>query len=379
MKKMRRLLFCSLWLFAVACSTPADNTTGNSAPAQDLSSNEVVLSDEQIKSIGLELGKLEIRQLSGTVKASGMLDVPPQNLVTISAPMGGFVKRTELLQGMAVKKGQVVVVLEHPDYIQLQQDYLEGRSQLEFLEEDYKRQEELAKENVNAVKALQQSKSNYLSTKARVQGLVARLALINIEPKEIESAGIKNEISILSPLTGFVMQVNVNLGMYVNPADVMFKLVDTHHLHAEAQVFEKDISKLKIGQTVRLTLSNENKERKATVYLIGKEITLERTVRVHCHLDQEDHSLIPGMFFNSVIETGAKPSRCAPESALVNFEGKSYLFVARKDNRFEMTEVTLGPTQSGFVEVTLPAALDSTVSIVTKGTFALVSKLKNVE
>ena len=118
----------------------------------DKKSNEVVLTDEQFKSIKIELGSAESRNLSGSIKANGMLDVPPQNLVSISAPLGGFVKSTELLQGMHVKKGQVVVVLEHPDYIQLQQDYLDNKNQLEFLEQEYNRQLDLSKENVNALK-----------------------------------------------------------------------------------------------------------------------------------------------------------------------------------------------------------------------------------
>src|SRR6185295_2820385 len=145
-----------------------------------------VLNEEQFRNASIRLGLVEQRKVHGTIKANGMLDVPPQNLVTISAPLGGFVKNTDLLQGMKVQKGQAIVTLEHPDYIQIQQDYLDLSSQMEFLHLEYRRQEALAKENVNSGKSFELARSNYQSTKAKVQGLQAKLRLINIDPAELE-------------------------------------------------------------------------------------------------------------------------------------------------------------------------------------------------
>ncbi|MBI3481407.1 MAG: efflux RND transporter periplasmic adaptor subunit [Bacteroidetes bacterium] len=356
------------------------NSTGNTEPSK---TNEVTLSDEQFKSIGIELGSIETRSMSGNIKVHGVLDVPPQNLVSVSAPLGGFVKSTDLLQGMRIKKGQTVVVLEHPDYIQLQQDYLESKSQLEFLEQEYNRQLDLSKENVNALKSLQQAKSNYFGTKARVEGLKAKLKLINIDPVEIEKGEIKNTMSIISPINGFVSQVNVNLGMHVNPTDIMFRIVDTDHVHAEAQVFEKDIPKLKIGQLARITLTNETKERIAKVFLIGKEITPERTVRVHCHLEGEDPNLIPNTYFSAVIETGSNSVSALPESAIVNFEGKHFVFVEKDATKhtYELLSVTTGASGDGFVEIEDQKNTfeGCKTKIVIRGAFELLNVLKNVE
>lgn len=341
--------------------------------------NEVLLTDEQVKTLDIRVGKIEKRELSNTVKVNGMLDVPPQNLVTISAPLGGFVKYTELLQGMKVNKGQVLAVMEHADYIQLQQDYLDSRNQLEFLELEYKRQQDLASENVNSAKTLQLTKSNYLSMKTKTEGLRSKLKLINISPAEIENGEIRNTISIIAPISGYVTQVNVNIGVYVNPTDVMFKIVDTDHLHAEAQVFEKDLGKLKIGQRVLMTLTNEVKPRMAKVYLIGKEISSERTVRVHCHLDKEDPSLIPGMYFTAIIEVGDNSVNALPENAIVSFEGKDYIFISNSKNSFTMVEIQSGVTESGYTEIMLPEGFDAAASIVTNGTYALISKIMNAE
>src|SRR6478736_4450106 len=322
-----KILLALFSVIILSCSRPSEKKETTSAAEKK--SNEVVLSGEQFKSIKIELGSVESRSLSGSIKANGMLDVPPQNLVSISAPLGGFVKSTELLQGMRVKKGQIVVVLEHPDYIQLQQDYLDNKNQLEFLEQEYNRQLDLSKENVNALKALQQSKATYLSTKAKVQGLKAKLKLVNINPADIESGEIKNSVTVISPIAGFVSEVNVNIGMHVNPTDIMFRIVDTDHVHAEAQVFEKDIPKLKVGQLVHILLSNETKERLGKVFLIGKEITAERTVRVHCHLEGEDANLIPGTYFSAIIETGLNLVSALPVDAIVNFEAKQFVFVEK--------------------------------------------------
>ena len=367
-----------LLLFALltGCTSPEKP---KEVQSKTVHSSEVVLTEEQFKTTALLLGRVEQRNISGTIRANGMLDVPPQNLVTISAPLGGFVKTTELLQGMKVKKGQVIVTLEHPDYIQLQQDYLESKSQLDFLQLEYQRQEELAKENVNAAKSLQQSRSNYFGTKARVLGLLAKLKFINIDPAELEKGVISSSINLYAPISGYVTQVNVNIGMHVNAVDVMFRIMDNNHLHAEAQVFEKDIPKLKIGQHVRLTLSNDSRERTAKVYLIGKEITPERTVRVHCHLDQEDPSLIPGLYFSALIETDNQMVNALPENAVVNFEGKDFIFILKNEalHQYQMTEIKKGSAESGFVEISLPASFPVQTHVVVKGAYELLSFLKN--
>lgn len=373
MKKFLILILSIVSIFS--CSKKSEPET--KAQTTDTSLH-VALSEEQIKKMGIEVGQPVMRSISGVIKANGMLDVPPQNLVSISAPLGGFVKRTEFLQGMRVAKGQTVVVLEHPDYIQLQEDYLMTKNQLEYLELEYKRQEELQNEKVSAAKDFQMAKSNYQSSKAKLLGLKAKLELINIHPSDIENGEIKSTISIASPISGFISQVNVNIGMYVSPSTMMFRIVDTEHLHAEAQVFEKDIPQLKIGQKVFLRLSNETTEREATVYLIGKEITPERTVRVHCHLEKEDAALIPGLFFSARIETSQIQVSTVPSDGIVLFQNKSYVFVQMQPLQFEMVEIEKGVSEGGFTQVTLTEALKEK-QIVLKGAYHLVSILRNSE
>ena len=373
MNNLIRILFVTIAVIVFSCSKPEQPKETE----LHTDSESLHLSDEQVKTIGLQVGKIESRKISNPIRVNGMLDVPPQNMVSIAAPMGGFVKHTELLQGMRVKQGQVIATLEHQDYIQLQQDYLDSKTQLEFLEIEYKRQQELASENVNAAKVLQQSKSNYFSAKAKEEGLRARLKLIGLSAEGLEKDGIKSVIHIITPIAGYVTEVNVNRGKYVNSADVMFEIVDTEHLHAEAQVFEKDIMNLRIGQTMMLVLANETQSREATVYLIGKEISAERTVRVHCHLEKEDPTLIPGMYFNAIIETESTAVPALPEAAVVSYDGVSYIFVQKSQNEFDWVEVKTGISESGYTHVILPEGFDVNAAVVTQGAYSLLSMLKN--
>lgn len=346
--------------------------------------NTVELTDEQFKIVEVKLGKIEMKALSGAIKVNGMLDVPPQNLVSISVPLGGFLKSTELLQGMKVKKGEIIAVMQNAEYIQLQQDYVDSKSQLEYLEAEYKRQEELAKENVSSQKILLQSKTQYQSMMAKVSGLKSKLSLLGINTNQIESGNFQNSITIYAPISGYVTQVNVNIGMYVNPTDVMFKIVDTEHLHAELTVFEKDVPKLKIGQKVRFTLANETDERIATVYLIGREIGEDRTVRIHCHLDKEDEELLPGMYLKAYVEAGTKSVAALPDKAIVNFEGNSYIFISipsdeKGTHHFKMVQVTKGISELGYIEIQLPKDINADNPIVVNGAFDVLAKLKNSE
>jgi cobalt-zinc-cadmium efflux system membrane fusion protein len=380
MKLSINFLVSLLFFFSLlSCSKKEaeKETTTNAKPETD----EVVLNEVQFKTAGIETGKIELRDLNSLVKVNGKLDVPPQNMVSVSAPLGGFVKDTELLQGMKVKKGQSLVVMEDPAYIQLQQDYLDAKSQLVFLDAEYKRQEELARENVTAAKTFQQIQANHKTTKSKLEALTAKLNLIHLNPQTLENGSIQSTISIPSPIDGYITQIHINRGSYVTPTNVMMQIVDTEHLHAEAEVFEKDIFKIKIGQRVIVRLSNEQVDREAKVFLIGKEITPERTVRIHCHLEKEDISLLPGMYFSGVIETSDQKLSSLPEEALVAFEGVTYAFMVLDEgkHKYRMTPVTKGVCQNGFCEVLFPEGVDSKSSFVIRGTFDLLGLLKNTE
>ena len=385
-------LFLSLTMTGIqGCGSKDDQADDAQAHAED--ANTIELTNAQVANAGVSLGKPGQRQISGVVKANGQLDVPPQQLVSISIPLGGFLKSTTLLPGSKVTQGQVIAVVENPDYIQLQQDYLEARNHTEFNKIDYERQQELAKENVNAQKTLQQSKTSYLNGLARMNGLAARLKMINIDAASLKEESITSTANLYSPIDGFVTDVHMNIGKFVSPTDVLFTIVDTEHLHAELTIFEKDIPKIKLGQKVRFTLANETKERTATVYLIGREIHQDRTINIHCHIDKEDRNLLPGMFLTAVVETGGVVVTALPNDAIVDYQGRKYIFAPasihheknstedasthQSENHFRMIEVTTGASEAGFTEVSFPTDFDKNSDVVISGGYAVLSKMKN--
>ncbi|MEO5979878.1 MAG: efflux RND transporter periplasmic adaptor subunit [Chryseolinea sp.] len=361
-----------------ACSGGKETKVENK-PITD-SSNVIRITQQQFKAAGITTGSLTQKPIGSTLKLSGLLDVPPQNMVSISAPMGGFIKSTKLLQGMKVKKGETLVTLESTEYIQLQQDYLDSRSKLEFLEAEYNRQEELSRENVNARKTVQQAKSQYQSMQAIVKGLKAKLSMINISARDLEQGDIHQTVNLFSPIDGFVTVINVNIGQYVNSTDVMFKIVNIEHIHAELQLYEKDISSIKVGQRVTFKFNQDEEERTASVYLIGKEISPDRTVRIHCHLDKEDESLLPGMYITATINIGARNTTVLPSKAILSFSGKEYIFLqGPESNTFKMVEIKTGNTNDDYTEVVSSEGVAASSKIIFEGAFELLGLLRNGE
>lgn len=390
MKTFRYIPFAALLVVVLLSSCGGTTPEAEAEAHHDEESDIVELTDAQFTTVGIETGHVEMRTISGTISATGELDVPPQSKVSVSAPMGGFVKSTDLLEGTRVEKGQVVAALEHQDYIQLQQDYLDNNSQLKFLKGEYERQQELAKASINSGKSLEQAEADYNSKKAVVDGLKAKLQMINISVASLEKGQIQNSINLYSPISGYVTKVNTNIGAYVAASTVMFEIVNTEHLHAELTIFEKDVPRLKIGQRVLFTLANETTQRAAFVHLIGREIGHDRSVQVHCHIEKEDRELIPGMYLQAIVETDSAHVTALPEDAVVDFGGKKYIYVETEHtdddhaeeagvHHYRMVEVTTGESELGYVHVYLPQDVNDKTSIVTKGAFSLLAKMKNSE
>ncbi len=395
------IILAALALTVTGCGKKAEKTEATEEHHEESSTN-VEITDAQYKTAGIEIGKIETRVLSGTIRVNGKLDVPPQQLVSVSIPMGGILKSTELLEGSLVRKGQVIAVMEGQEYIDLQENYLDIKSQLEYAQADYQRQQTLSAENANAQKVLQQSKASYSSLKAKSEALAQKLKLLNISIKSLEERGIQSTITIYAPISGYVTQVNANIGKFVSPSEMLFEIVDTEHLHAELTVYEKDVRKLKIGQKVRFTLANETTERTAKVYLIGREISKERTVQIHCHIDRVDREMLPGMFLTAYVESGGQDLPSLPDEAIVDFEGNKYIFMAVEshpkkqhehdekeseqekqelgdEHLFKMVAVQTGVSEQGFTEVALPVNAEPNSRIVLKGAYSLLAKLKNSE
>jgi len=369
-------MICSLGILLPACkenkpAAQAAEVKTVEAPV----SNEVQLTPEQMKTAGIEIKSIENRNMHTVLKVNGVVDVPPQNIVSVSMPLGGYLKSMHLLPGMQIAKGQVLAVLEDPQYIQLQQDYLIARSKLRFLEADFVRQKELNESKANSDKVFQQVRSEYEAQKVMVGALHEKLLLININPDKLTESNITRSVNLYAPISGYITRVNVNTGKYVNPTDVLFELINPADLHLSLTVFENDLHLLAEGQKVTcFTTGNGGKKYGAKVHLITRNVDANRSGEVHCHFDQYDKSLLPGMFMNAEIEMDNANVTAVPDDAVVKWENKQYVFVAVGADKFIMTPVQTGASNGGYTEIKTDIG---DKKIVTENAYSLLMKMKN--
>lgn len=365
-----------LSFFFLACSSKKQDEKKEIIAVKE---NSIQLTATQAKNIGITTTTAIKQNIATVLKVNGKIDVPPQNLVSISMPLGGFLKSTKLLPGMHFSKGDVIAVMEDQQYIQLQQDYLLAKAKINFLKNDYQRQKELNATKTVSDKILQQAEVDYNSQKILLNSLAQKLQLIHINPDAINENNITRTINIYAPIDGFVTKVNVNIGKYIAPTDVMFELVNPNDIHLNLVVFEKDVPSLFVGEKVKAFTNHQpQKKYNCEIILIGKDINANGSTDVHCHFETYDKSLIPGTYMNAEIEGSVANVLTVPQEAIVEFEGKKYVYIKRGENKFTLTEIEVGASENGFTEIKNTAAIANNL-IVTKGAYGLLMAMKNGE
>lgn len=372
MKQIISIITCSFFLFA--CS---GNKNTEQVAIDYTTDNSITLTDDQYKNAGIQIGKIKRQNISSTAKANGKIVVSPQNLVSISAPLGGYIKSTELLEGMAIRKGDVLAVIEDVQYIQIQQDYLSAKAQFSLTESEYQRQKDLNQSKASSDKVLEQSKANYQTQQILIKSLEEKLKLIGINPQSLQTNNISKHISLRSPIDGYVTTINANVGKYINPSDVLFELVNLKDMYLSLMVFEKDLNKLTIGQKV-FASTNTQPEKKFTceIKYINKKISNQNATEVLCSISSPDKSLIPGTFMNAEIELTAHQAYALPSEAIVRYENKNYIFVSKSNNQFDMEEVQMGNTENGYTEI-LDSDKFQGQNIVVNGAYNVLMSIKN--
>ncbi len=350
------------------------NTETSSAQAE-AADGSITITKEQFNTSSMALGRLEEKPFPVTIQTNGMIDVPPENRAVVSATMGGYIKKTPLLIGNSVKKGQLLVTIENPEFIILQQEYMEVQQQLNYLKAEYTRQQTLREENITSQKSFLKAESEFKTTNARYNGLKKQLTMINISPAQVEAGNISSIASIYAPISGSITQMNVTKGTYVSPASPILEIIDNNHIHLELSVFEKDIMKIKKGQQIRFRIPEASEEIfKAEVYLIGTSIGENRTIKIHGHLHEEGkNNFLTGMFVDAGIVTENTTAKGLPSEAIVALEGKFYVLrtTGTKDTEytFEPLEVQPGNTVDDFTEIINAAAFLESDTFLTKGAF----------
>lgn len=371
MKTYLYILLSCFFLGACSNKDEAKETLTSTAPVDTL-----VLSNDQFKNASIVVGPMQEQEMSSLMKVNGKVDVPPQNMVSISVPLGGYLKTSKLLPGMHVNKGEVVAVMEDQQYIQLQQDFLTAKVKQGLLEKEFARQKELNLSQATSDKMLQQSESDFKMQKILVSALAQKLQLAGINPATLTENNISKSVNIYSPIDGYVTRVNVNIGKYISPTEIMFELVNPTDIHLALKIFEKDVPKLFIGQPlVAYTNNNPDKKYDCEVLLIGKDLNAEGYTDVHCHFETYDKVLIPGTYMNAQIKVRNRKATTLPADAVVRYEGKHFVFKEVAKQKYVFTQVNIGDTENGLTEILLSEK--DPANFVTKGAYTLLMMLKN--
>ena len=372
-------------LFLASCNK-GNQSISVEAGVEVLPEDIVELRDDQIKLAGIETGSIEIRALGNTMKVNGKVTVAPQSTASVCMPLGGFIKNVNLLPGNAVNKGQILAVLENQEFVDIQQSYLEAKNKLVFAKGEYDRHTDLYKNDVYSEMNVQQVTVEYKNLVAMVKSLEQKLLLIGMNPDQIREDNITSTVNLVSPIKGYLKSVNINIGKYVSPTDVLFEIINSDKLFLELTLFEKDADKVSAGQKLKFRINNEIEEHEAVITQTGKSITNDKTLLVYAAVTGVCKNVLPGMYVSADIEESDKTVTTLPSEAIVSFDDKDYIFVFEKEKdedgkpfvEYRMIEVKKGVSSSGFTEIMLPEGFDmKAAKIVTKGAYNLLSAKKN--
>jgi len=381
-KSKMKLLLLTIVLFSCTSKTEKKETNH-----EVLAENAIELNAGQYKMAGIQLGEIGKHMINNGINVNGSINVTPQNIASVSAPLGGFVKNTSVVQGSAIIKGEPIAMIENFAFIEIQQGYLETKAKYQFAEIEYKRHNELYKENVYSEKNVQQTETEFKTLKAQMRGMEQKLIILGIDPAKLTEEKITGSLPVFAPISGYVRTVNMNIGKFVNPADVLCEIVNPENVVLELVVFEKDVQKISSGQKVLFSTPNDpGKTYSATIYQAGKALDDNKTAMAYARIDQPHGTLLSGMFVNAIIQTSNAEVVAVPEESVVQFNEKSYIFIfkgTRQENGktisdFEAIEVVKGATGKRFTEITLPAGFDLlNVKVVVKGAYSVLSAWKN--
>lgn len=358
-------VFLRISLFSgllIACAGATDqepmSDTGPEEQAE-AAENSMVITEEQYEIAEMRTARPVRAVFPQTVRVNGFIDVPPKSKAAVSTFYGGYVGAFDLLPGQRVRSGQLLFTLEHPDFVQMQQDYLEATAQLPHLQADFERQKTLAGENIASQKNYLKAESDYQVQLARSAGLRKKLQMLQIDTSSVKAGELVSTVRVYAPISGFITKINITSGSFLEASDIALEITNTEHLHLELSVFEKDIRLVKKGQQVHFRIPGmSGAPFAAEVYLIGGQVEGEgRTLSVHGHLEEaaERAGLLPGMYVEATLETTADSAMALPESAVVRLEEGSYVLLQLEKDAgtytFRRRPVRTGRTAEGMVEI----------------------------
>ncbi|MFA8450997.1 MAG: efflux RND transporter periplasmic adaptor subunit [Bacteroidales bacterium] len=380
--KFNKIIYIAIvGLFSiVSCSNSNDAKEEKQTQETNLAANQIIFTPEQYKLGDIQTGKIQKRNLSDLIKLNGNVKVKPESIVSIAIPFGGYLKSNSLIEGQKVKKGELVAQIENPLFIDMQQEYLKDRSQLTFLEKEYKRQSDLRKEEINSEKSFQKTKADYQSMKANVQALKKKLQMLGISIKTLNKGEICSYANFYAPISGTISYSGAVKGQYIEEAKNLYQIENKSDVYLSLSAFENSIGGIEEGQKVMFSTSKENQfKREAEVTYTGIASGNDQVIPVSCKIKEEDtKDLLSGMYVKAWIEKGKKLQDVLPNDAFVQLAGKDYIIIEKENHLFELVEVLKGKTQENLTAVVLPSNFNKNEKVVVNNAYTVLSAIKNL-
>lgn len=359
--------------------------------------NRVWLSAMQIKSVGIEYGKIEMKELTATIRANGVLKVPNNFRASVTTLYGGVIQNIYVQVGEDVRKGQVLATVANPQFIKLQEEYLSLGSRITLAEQELQRQKELNEGNAGAGKNLQAATADLNGLNIRRAAVRQELQLMGINSNTLTKDNLVSALAVKSPIDGVVTDLFAKIGSFADASSPVAEVVDNGSLHLDLNVFEKDLPLLKEGQIIHFTLTNNPvSEYDAEIFSIGAAFENEsKTIPVHAKVNGKKSGLIDGMNITGIVSLDKALTPAVQNDAVVRDNGRYYIFLVLgkstmsfKDAEggehnneagmeFERIEVIPGVSDMGYTAITPVRDLPSNAEIVNKSAFFVNAKLIN--
>jgi cobalt-zinc-cadmium efflux system membrane fusion protein len=315
MKLLNALLLSLVLLLLFSCGNSSQNPEDEENAD---SGTTILLTSEQREMAGIKTGTFEKRLVADVIDCTGYIDVPPTNQATIHAPINGQVQRISAVPGIKVVANQELAIITDQEIAQLKENFLDQRSNLTYYKSEFERKKKLFEQDAISKKDYLNAQNKYHHEKYSYQSLREQLLLMGISEEELIQNGISSKIIISSPIDGFVSEVFVNIGSFVDEQARMFEIVNYEHVHLELSVYSNDINNIRIGQRVRFNFAGSEEGGWGTIQLIGKKVDeINRSVLVHAHIDSHEQQLTIGSSIIAEILTKADSVLCLPEEAVI--------------------------------------------------------------
>ena len=320
----------------------------------------VQLSPERMQSIGVKTGSVEYKQLTDDIRATGSVDIDERLVSYVQVRFPGYLRKVFVnATYLYVRKGEPLFTIYSPDLVATQQEYLLAR----------KNQSSLSGSMVDGVA------SGAAALSAAAEQRLEQWEVPQSELQKLKDTGRPiTDLTINSPVSGYVTEYNALPNMYVEPSTRLYTVADLSRVWVYAQVFQQDVGRLKHGDPVGVTVdSYPGRAFHGNVDEILPQVdAATRTVRVRLVMQNPGLKLKPGMYVNCDLKSPLGRQLVIPASAVFQTGTRQLVFLNHGNGSLEPKEVVLGPRAGD--DVVVLKGLQRHQQIVTSANFLIDSE-----